>query len=569
MSEKTITVIPKKPPIKIDEATGKIRKLNVCGYARVSTDFEDQKNSFDFQKAEFEERIKKNPEWEFVGMYSDEGISGTSTKNRIGFLNMIEDAKNGKIDLILIKSLSRFARNTVDCLNYIRELAAVGVSVYFEKENITTNKDNVDLILTIQAAIAEAESRSISENVKWGVHKRMEKGIKRTPAGRTIGYANDKDGVWYKTKESHLIEKIFEWFVNGYSYSDIVKAAKEMDEKVYGITNRNWDKYKIYRILRNERYKGTIIHQKMVTLDVLTHKKVKNDGIEPKYVIDNHHEGIISPEVFDYVQMVLDSDKTGMFNDSIIKSNQTPLSSLIICEQCGRTLRRIKYPYNNSYVLTCKNRIKSREDYIVCNSEVLDYKLVEKACLRVLNELNNIDDSKANNLIKTILKKMETKEFVDEYNSLSKQHLEKQNEINELLQSQVYMQDITENFDAKFLGLKHDLQIINIKLEELQILAKENRQITSKLPEINRELLVFSGENIDLIKNLISLVIHKKDGSLRFVLKEDKLNKSTYENYKKEILDCAPIYSGHVNTQDNYLYFDVVSLGGRENGTAN
>ena len=149
MEERTITVIPKKEIIGIDLVTGKPKKIKVCGYARVSTDLEDQKNSFEFQKEEFETRIKENPDWEFVGMYSDEGISGTSTTKRKQFNEMIKDALAGKIDLILTKSLSRFARNTVDCLSNIRKLAAKGVSVFFEKENITTNKDNVDLVLTI------------------------------------------------------------------------------------------------------------------------------------------------------------------------------------------------------------------------------------------------------------------------------------------------------------------------------------------------------------------------------------------------------------------------------------
>ncbi len=569
MSERTITVIPKKPPIKIDEVTGKIRKQKVCGYARVSTDFEDQKNSFDFQKQEFEERIKQNPEWEFVKMYSDEGISGTNTKHRKGFLEMINDAMAGKIDLILIKSLSRFARNTVDCLSYIRKLAEVGVSVYFEKENITTNRENVDLILTIQAAIAEAESRSISENVKWGVHKRMEKGIKKTPAYNTIGYGNDNDGTWYINKESHLIEKIFEMFIDGFSYSQIVKAIKKMDVEVYGNNKRIWDKWKIYRILRNEKYKGQIIHQKTVTLDVLTHKQVVNDGIEPMYIIDNHHEGIISPEAFDYVQMVLDADKSGMFNDSIIKSNQTPLSGFIICENCGRTLRRIKYPYNQSYVLTCKNRDKNGTNYVVCNSDVIDYGLAEKACLKVLNELNKFDDSTAINLIKSTIEQLETMEFVDEYNALSKEYLDKQNKINKLLQSQVYQKETSKDFDAKFLGLKQDLLSINIKMEELQKLAKENRELKRKKPEIDRLLNNYSSNSIELIRNVISFAIHMDDGSLRFVLKSKTAIKSNYNSIKEIIKKAKPIYQDKVQKGYQTLFFDVVSIGGEDDANCN
>ncbi len=569
MSERTITVIPKKPPVKIDEVTGKIRKQKVCGYARVSTDFEDQKNSFEFQKQEFEERIKQNPEWEFVKMYSDEGISGTSTKHRKGFLEMIDDAMAGKIDLILIKSLSRFARNTVDCLSYIRKLAEVGVSVYFEKENITTNRENVDLILTIQAAIAEAESRSISENVKWGVHKRMEKGIKKIPTYNTIGYGNDKDGTWFINEESHLIEKIFEMFIDGYTYAQIIRAIKKMDSEIYGNKDRIWDKWKIYRILRNEKYKGQIIHQKTVTLDVLTHKQVINDGIEPKYIIDNHHEGIISSEAFDYVQMVLDADKAGMFNETIIKSNQTPLSGFIICEKCGRTLRRIKYPYNQSYVLTCKNRDKKGANYAICNSDVIDYGLTEKACLKVLNDLNKFDDSTAVNLIKSTIEQLETMEFVDEYNALSKEYLDKQDKLNKLLQSQVYQKETSEDFDAKFLGLKQNLLLINIKMEELQKLARENRELQRKKPEIDRILNNYSSNCIELIRSIVSFIVHMEDGSLRFVLKSEKAIKSNYGLLKEIIKKAKPIYRSKVQHGCQTLFFDVVLIGGKENDDSN
>ena len=191
-----IIVTPKKEAIKIDLKTGQQLKKKVCGYARVSTDLDDQKNSFDFQKQEFEERIKNNPDWEFVGMYADRGISGTQITHREEFKRMIKDAKAGKIDLILTKSVSRFARNTVDFRNTTRELAALDISVYFEKENITTNRNNIDLVMTLFASLAESESRSISDNVKWGIRKRMSKNELKVPVKKLIGYSRTNDGVW-------------------------------------------------------------------------------------------------------------------------------------------------------------------------------------------------------------------------------------------------------------------------------------------------------------------------------------------------------------------------------------
>ena len=171
----TITVIPKKQVLSINPTTGDVVKKRVAAYARVSTDLEDQRNSFNAQLEEYTTRIGKNPSWEFVKLYSDQGISGTSTKHRVGFQRMIKDALDGKIDLILVKSISRFARNTVDCLKTVRDLRKKNVEVYFDKEAISTNDTKVDMMLTIFASFAQEESKSISENVKWGVRKRMAK----------------------------------------------------------------------------------------------------------------------------------------------------------------------------------------------------------------------------------------------------------------------------------------------------------------------------------------------------------------------------------------------------------
>lgn len=555
MSEKTITVIPKKPDIPIDLVTGKIRKKKVCGYARVSTDFEDQKNSFDFQKREFEERIKQNSEWEFVGMYSDEGISGTNTIHREGFRNMIKDAEHGKIDLILIKSLSRFARNTVDCLNNIRKLANLGVSVYFEKENITTTKDNVDLVLTIHAAIAEAESRDISESVKWGFQKRMQKGEKKTPVGKTIGYSSDAEGKWYINEEKELITTIFDMFVNGFTINDIVERLKRTDKQ----SGRKWQYNKVFRILRNERYKGTIIHQKTVTVDVLTHKRIKNDGLEPIYIVDNHHDSIIDPDVFDYVQMVLDSQKSKRFGDSIIKSNQTPLSGLIVCEECGRTLRRVKYPYNNEYVLTCKNRNKNDEHYCDCTSEVIPYDLVESAVIDVLNKFNTYKNDTCSDLINHLLNRMEETDFITKYKELQQERMEKEQEINILIKDQTQIAETSSSFNAHFLGLKEQIKIIDSEMAKLKALAKESHDLKGKRGEIQDILTGYKSTNISLIRNFVPFIIHKKDGSLRFVLSPENSKNMSYRRIREKVLTAAPIYESMVNNKNYSLSFDVIT----------
>ena len=558
MEERTITVIPKKEIISIDLATGKPKKKKVCGYARVSTDLEDQKNSFEFQKEEFETRIKENPDWEFVGMYSDEGISGTNMSKRKEFKKMIDDAMAGKIDLILTKSLSRFARNTVDCLSSIRKLAAKGVSVFFEKENITTNKDNVDLVLTIYASIAEAESRSISDNVKWGVRKRMQRGVKKIPVGKTIGYKNDKNCEWYISEEAPLIENIFKWFIEGFSYNEIAKKAQEFDRQNYD-SERTWNSTKIYRVLRNERYKGTIIHQKTVTIDVLSHKQVKNKGIEPKYIIDNHHKGIIDSKTFDYVQMILDA-KGGLASckDSI-KAGQSPFARLVVCEECGRTLRRIQYPFNNDFILTCKNRSKGDENYVECSSEIIKVSTMEKITRLVIKAIRNNLQDLSTTFIDSLVTELSNESFVEECKKLESKFIEKQNDLNELLKNQMNEDDIG-SFDAKFSSIKEEMKIIKFKIKELKKLAEENHELQKNHRKIIDFLEDSENENLYEIRQLCSLIIHRKNGSLRFVLHKPNLSVDSYKDNKEKIMCIKPMFTSSYFDGNKNIEFDIVAM---------
>ena len=247
-------VIPKKVAPVIDVETGIKLKKKVAAYARVSTDMEDQKNSFKAQLEEYESRIGKNPDWEFVELYSDEGISGTSTKHREGFLRMVDDAIAGKIDLILVKSISRFARNTVDCLSIIREFRKHDVEVWFDKEAISTNNRKIDMMLTVYASFAQGESESISENVKWGIRKRMAKGQRKMHTSTTLGYVTDPDGkVVIDESEVEIVEEIFNLYIFGYSMNDICKTMEERGFKT-GKGNAQWKLADVLRILNNEIY---------------------------------------------------------------------------------------------------------------------------------------------------------------------------------------------------------------------------------------------------------------------------------------------------------------------------
>lgn len=533
-----IIVTPKKEQIRFDEVTGKKIKLKVAAYARVSTDLEDQRNSFEFQKEEFESRIKQNPEWEFVKMYADHGISGTQVKHRKGFIEMIRDADNGKIDLILTKSISRFARNTVDLLHYVRKLAAENVSIFFEKENIMTNRDNVNLVLTMYASIAESESINISDNVKWGVRKRMKKNELKVPVKKVIGYSRTSDGTWLVNDDAQLAKNVFIYFLQGYTYRQIAELMKEEDKE----GKYEWRPNTIHRILTNEKYKGYVIHQKTVTLDPLTHKQVKNDGIEPMYTIKDHHPKIVSEDTFDLIQLLLKKGDKETPNHS----NYFPLAGLLICEECGRTLRRIQYAHNKEVVLTCKGRSKSDIDYKKCSSDVIPYNALKEITKKVISEVKQ-GDSIAGSFVMSLIDELSSDDYIPELNKLKSQITTTKKEINDLVKEQVNSSD-TEGYDSKFKILKTKLKNLEREVERYENLAKKNFALVKNKKQIE---IFLNNHDMELdtlsIRDIIYQIIHKKDGSLRFVLKGPN-----FESLSEEQIEAMK-NSRKVRTKSTYI----------------
>ena len=306
-------------------------KRKVCAYARVSTDSEEQLTSYEAQVSYYTEYIKKHDDWEFIKVYADEGISGCSTKGRIGFLKMVEDALAGKINLIITKSVSRFARNTVDSLSTIRKLKEHNVECYFEKENIWSFDPKCELLLSIIASISQEESRSISENVTWGHRKRMADGKVSVPFSRFLGYDRGEDGnLVVNEKEAEIVRLIYRLFLEGLTPYSI---AKHLTEK--GIPTpagkTKWTDSTVKSILTNEKYKGDALLQKSYTADYLTKKKKVNHGEVPMYYVQDNHEAIISPEIFDAVQHEMERRK----NSGSRYSGVDILSAKLICGECG------------------------------------------------------------------------------------------------------------------------------------------------------------------------------------------------------------------------------------------
>ena len=331
-------------------------KRKVAAYARVSTDSEEQLTSYAAQISYYTEYIKGREDWEFVGVYTDEGISGCSTKRREGFQRMISDAMAGKIDLIITKSVSRFARNTVDSLTTIRLLKENNVECYFEKENIWTFDGKGELLLTIMSSISQEEARSISENVTWGHRKRFADGKVSVAYSRFLGYDKGPDGkMVVNPEQAEIVKLIYSLFLEGMTPHTIAIHLTEKGIKTPGGKDK-WNATTIRRILTNEKYKGDALLQKEFTVDFLTKKTKKNCGEIPMYYIEDDHEAIIDPAVFDMVQQEMERRKTGTSRYSGVSI----FSSKIKCGECGGwygakvwhstdQYRKVIYRCNNKY----------------------------------------------------------------------------------------------------------------------------------------------------------------------------------------------------------------------------
>lgn len=306
--------------------------LRVAAYCRVSTDKDDQANSYESQRRYFREYIERNPEWDLVAIYADEGISGTNTKKRKEFNHMIAVAKAGGLDLILTKEVSRFARNTVDTLQYTRELKKLGVYVLFMSDNINTRDPDAELRLTIMASIAQEESRKTSERVKWGQKRRMEQGV---VFGRDMLGYDVRDGKLFINEDgAEIVRLIFHKFVE--EGKGTYTIARELREAGFETSThmKHWTNTVILRALRNEKYCGDLIQKKTFTPDYLSHDKKYNRGEEEFVVLRDHHEPIISRELFERAQRELER-RSPSPEQKAKHSNRYCLSGKIVCGCCG------------------------------------------------------------------------------------------------------------------------------------------------------------------------------------------------------------------------------------------
>lgn len=392
--ERKVQVIPPKININTTKKQ-EVKRIHVAAYCRVSTAQEDQETSYEAQVAYFTKLITENPSWQLAGIYADDGISGTDRKKRDNFNAMMERClrKDGDIDLILTKSISRFARNTVDCLSCIRKLKERNIAIYFEKEHINTLESTGELLITILSSQAQEESRNISENVKWGLKRKYEKG--EMLVRRMFGYGKGTDGQLYIIpEEAETVSLIYGKYLEGESLNGIARLLKEKGIKTIR-GNTQWNVNSIRTILINEKYIGDAMAQKTFTTDYLTKARKENQGELQKYYVENAHEAIIPREVFYKVQEELHQRANIYKKSSKLKteskgkhSGKYALSKITVCKECGCEYRRqiwSKYGEKKA-VWRCENRLRNGTKYCK-DSPTIEEGVLHRAVLQAINQV--------------------------------------------------------------------------------------------------------------------------------------------------------------------------------------
>ena len=392
-----VTVIP---PIAEMQGESRIdmRPKRVAAYCRVSTDREEQEHSFETQKAMYTEMIMMKPTWQMAGIYADEGITGTVAKKRPGFMKMIEDCRKGKIDMIVTKSVSRFSRNNLDCLMYVRELKQLGIPIIFEKEGINTIQVSSELLLTLFGALSQAESESISMNVKLGIRQSLKNGNVRFSYKTFLGYRKGADGQpEIVPEQADIVRRIYNDFLAGATYLEIAKRLTEENVPTMGGGNR-WFSERIKSILKNEKYKGDALLQKTYITDPISKRVKKNNGELPMYYVENSHPAIIERRIFDRVQEEIARragkkkvKQTGTKTELGRYSGKYALTELLYCGECGTPYRRCTWSRDGKkkIVWRCVSRLDYGKKYCKNSPSVEESRLHNAIAAAITKKANS------------------------------------------------------------------------------------------------------------------------------------------------------------------------------------
>ena len=501
------------------------RQLRVAAYCRVSTDQEEQLTSYEAQMAYYTEKIMTNPEWTMAGIFADEGITGTSVKKRTEFMKMIRLCRKGKIDMILTKSISRFARNTVDCLNFVRELKELGIAVIFETENINTMKTETEVFITMLAGFAQAQSESMSQSIRWGKRQSFKSGKVTFQYSRIYGYERGEDNQPKVIPEqAEIVRRIFENYLAGTSVPDI-KRMLEAEGIPAAKGKPQWSIGALQYMLRNEKYCGDALLQKTYVENCLSKKTKKNNGELPKYLVQNHHEAIIDRYLFERVQAEIArragkrkvSDKT--VTEQSRYSGRYALTELLICGNCGTPYKRVTWSKRGKkkIVWRCISRLDHGTKYCK-DSPTIEEEILHAAILRAINSVMSNRD-KLIDILRTNLAVTLSEKSNDAVNPLVIE-----NRIRELEEVTMELVSITqktgssEGYESKFKAIKDEIGTLRQTLEQCR--AKQNGpdELTRQIDDICNALRNAPFEITEYSNNVVRQLIDTIK-----VVNEDKL----------------------------------------------
>lgn len=499
---------------KIDRSNGVvINKMRVAAYCRVSIDSDEQMNSYQSQMEHYRNLIEQNKEWKFVDIYADAGISGTQSGNRDEFQRMVTDAMNGLIDIVITKSISRFARNTMDTLKYVRLFKDYKVAIIFEKENINTLTMNGEMLLTILSSLAQQESESLSANVKMGLKMKMKRGELVGYQG-CLGYDYDKQTkeIIINEEEAEIVRYIFDRYTEGIGCFVIAKELTAMGAKTKR-GNTNWGDTTVRGIITNEKYKGDVLMGKTFTVDPISKRRLDNFGEEEKYYIENHHEPIISEKQFEEAQTILRKRSKNHNKGRMNKfSQQYTFSSMISCGFCQGGVTRRRWHSGTDHqknVWACVTAVKKGKKSCP-DSKALEESIIEDAFVEAFNML--VDDNKeiVEEFIKNTEDSLHSKENKKQLTKLTGEINSTEMKISKLLDLHLEGNVDKLTYEEKYEQLKKKLDGIKKQHIELSCVADELDVVKERLTIFRKTFE--SGEKLkrfvpDVFKSVVDQVI--------------------------------------------------------------
>ena len=525
--KRTVSVIEPQTSILVDKE--KYHQKRVAAYCRVSTDSEEQLTSYQNQMRVYTEMIAANKEWEFAGLYADEGISGTRADKRPEFQRMIRDCQNGKIDYIITKSVSRFARNTVECLEYVRSLKVQGIGIFFEEQNIDTLKNESELYLVIYAGFAQSESESISKHITWTYRKKFEEGKVSFQYKNFLGYRKGTDNQpEIVPEEAAIVERIYEMFLAGQPVKVIAQTLQAEKIEIPG-KNLSFSKNMIMNILRNEKYCGDCILQKTVTVDCISKTRKANQGEAPMYIVENNHPAIISREVFNRAQEELirrqalraKSDKTSITATG--KYSKYALTEVLQCAECGSRYRRVTWTAHGrkKIVWRCISRLdygtKHCKDSITVEEEAL-----HGAVVRALNRFHTEDESTYLTLMKaTIGEAIGINGGSEEIDLLTRRIDTLNKRMLDLVNETVAAGKDVESSEDEFKGISDQIEQLNRRIAAIQESIHKDGSRQARLEEIQSIIAKRSANETQyddsIVRQMIECIKVHSDGRLTII----------------------------------------------------